>query len=81
MKPFAQNITGGIVVLGFMGTLLFVLAHYNVDLKDVALVLVGNLSAKFGTVVDYQYGSSAGSARKDEISARKDEIQLEKGDK
>jgi hypothetical protein len=74
MKPFVQNATGAVVVLGFMGTLLFVLAHYNVELKEVALVLVGVLAGKFGTVVDYQYGSSAGSARKDEI-------QLQKGEK
>lgn len=69
-----QRLIGTVVVLGFMGTLLFVLAHYNVELKEVALVLVGVLAGKFGTVVDYRYGSSMGSARKDEI-------QLQKGDK
>ncbi len=74
MKSLDQRVIGTVVVLGFMGTLLFVLAHYDVSLKEVALVLVGVLAGKFGTVVDYQYGSSAGSARKDEI-------QLQKGDK
>ena len=34
-------------------------------MKDVGLVLIGQLSMKFGTVVDYFYGSSAGSATKD----------------
>ena len=36
------------------------------SMKDVGLILLGQLSMKFGTVVDYFYGSSQGSANKSE---------------
>lgn len=34
------------------------------SMREVGLVLIGQLSMKFGTIVDYFYGSSAGSAAK-----------------
>lgn len=33
--------------------------------RDVALILVGSLASSFVTVVQWHYGSSSGSARKD----------------
>jgi hypothetical protein len=36
------------------------------------LILVGSLAAAFGAVVNYWFGSSSGSARKDELLAARD---------
>lgn len=37
--------------------------------KEPLLLLIGSLSAAFGAVVNWWFGSSSGSARKDELIA------------
>lgn len=63
-----RDLVGLIAVGGFVVVCMMVLRGVAIEpsMKDVALVLVGQLSGKFGTVVDYHYGSSAGSAAKDQ---------------
>ena len=39
--------------------------------REPLLLLIGSLSAAFGAVVTFWFGSSASSARKDEIIANK----------
>lgn len=62
----------GIVVLGFLWAVYYVLSGRVAGLKDTATVgmigtLVGYLSAKADTVVGYYFGSSASSDRKTEL--------------
>lgn len=40
--------------------------------REPLLILVGALAAQFGAVVQYWFGSSAGSAQKNELMARRD---------
>ena len=59
-----------LVVIGFISVLGLILFHpVNVtgEIADVFKILVGALSAKFGDVVQYNIGSSAGSKNKDDI--------------
>ena len=46
------------------------------------LILVGSLAAAFGAVVNYWFGSSSGSARKDELIAagRSGDVTITQGD-
>lgn len=62
-----RDIVGFLAVAGFCAVCILVLNGGAIEssMKDVGLVLLGQLSMKFGTVVDYFYGSSAGSAAKD----------------
>lgn len=39
--------------------------------REPLLILVGSLSAAFGAVVNYWFGSSSGSAHKNELLANK----------
>lgn len=67
-RNYAQYILAGIVVVGF-----FVVLGYMIYRdKTGADLLVGTLAAAFGGVIGYFYGSSAGSARKDELLAKND---------
>ena len=62
-----RDLVGLLAVGGFVAVCVIVLRGGVIDvtMKELALVLIGQLSMKFGTVVDYHYGSSAGSAAKD----------------
>lgn len=68
MKPreIAQYLLATVVVVGFFVVLAMML-HWQRAGSDI---LVGALSAAFGGVVGYFFGSSASSARKDELIAR-----------
>ena len=68
----AQALLGTAVVTGFF-VAFWVILHSSVEpaLRDVIMVLAGNLTAKFGSVVDYFFGSSSGSAEKTRIMADK----------
>lgn len=66
-RTIAQYVLAGIVIVGFfaiLGTMLW-------KDKSGADILVGGLAAAFGSVVGYFYGSSASSARKDELLAER----------
>lgn len=73
-SSWRRDLVGTIAVGGFVTVCVIVLSGsgvMDVSMKDVGLILVGQLAAKFSTVVDYHYGSSEGSARKDQIAADK----------
>ena len=65
----AQAVISIMVVVTF-GTLMFLLilrpVAIDASLKEVLLILVGVLASKFGSVVDYYMGSSAGSKHANE---------------
>lgn len=65
-------ILAGVIVIGFF-TLVFVLMKYAVPegSREVAFMLFGALAASFGSVVQYFFGSSKGSADKNAILAKK----------
>lgn len=67
-----------LVVIGFMGVLiLLIIRPLQIDsqIGDILKILIGSLGAKFGDVVQYHIGSSAGSRNKDEIIANSTPIQ------
>lgn len=64
----SEIIVSTIVVVGFISILvLLILRPFSVEEKVVSIlqVLVGTLAAKFGDVVQFHIGSSAGSKAKD----------------
>lgn len=66
-KP-GPTIISCLVVTGFMGVLvLLILKPLQIDTQigDILKILIGSLGAKFGDVVQYHIGSSAGSRDKD----------------
>lgn len=64
-RLIAQYVLAGIVLCGFF----IVLAVMLLWQRPGSDILVGSLAAAFGSVIGYFYGSSAGSARKDELRA------------
>ena len=44
----------------------------NTSMRDALLILIGSLGAAFGAVVNYFFGSSKGSADKNQLLADKD---------
>ena len=68
MSRWTPGFLGVAVTLGFFGTLAYMLGRPIPEVgRDVLLVLVGALAAKFSDIVSYHFGSSAGSARKTEL--------------
>ena len=61
-------ILGAIIVIGFFSIIAIV---FKLEMpqsnKDLGLIVIGALVAKFGDVVGYFYGSSKGSADKTEL--------------
>jgi drug/metabolite transporter (DMT)-like permease len=56
------------VLVGFFGAVWLVISHeVNASMRDALLILIGSLGAAFMSVVNYYFGSSSGSARKDEL--------------
>ncbi len=70
-KDIFQYSLGALIVIAI---LLLVYVVFTVELppanKDVALIVIGALVAKFGDVVAYFYNSSKGSAEKTEIISK-----------
>ena len=66
-----QYALGGLVVIGFFVLLtLLVLSAVPDTNKDLLNLVVGALIGSFATVVNYFYGSSAGSAAKNDLLAK-----------
>lgn len=67
VKSIYQLILGGIIVVCFFACvyLLITVEMPNAN-ENMLYILLGVLAAKFSDVVGYFYGSSAGSASKDE---------------
>lgn len=66
-------------VLAFAVTLGFFVDLYMLQtaqtagtMRDALLIMVGALGAGFATVLNYYFGSSTGSARKDELQAQRE---------
>lgn len=55
-----------LITLGFFGALALVYLIPAPDgvARDAVLILIGALGARWGTVVDWHFGSSSGSAQK-----------------
>lgn len=66
-KDIVQYILSGLVIAGFF-VLLFILAFANIpkENKDLLNMLLGAWIVSFTTVIQYHFGSSASSAKKDE---------------
>ncbi len=62
-----RDLIGIVAVGGFTAACVIILRGGVIDgsMKEVALVLLGQLAGAATTVVNYHYGSSAGSAAKD----------------
>jgi hypothetical protein len=76
MKPkdLFQYILGALIVIGFFALLyLLVKSAIPEPNKDLLNLVVGALIASFSMVVGYFYGSSAGSAAKNEMLTGKKE--------
>ena len=67
--PMLLGITANIGFFATVGFLLF--RTMPVESKDVLLLLLGALTATFKDVYGYYFGSSSGSAKKDDILNRK----------
>jgi TRAP-type C4-dicarboxylate transport system permease small subunit len=67
LGPAAVSI---MVVVAFMAVVMLLILHpidFSEKVATILNVLLGTLSAKFGDVVAYHIGSSAGSQSKDEL--------------
>ncbi len=65
-----------LVTLGFFGILGLMLAGvWKPTDNNALLILLGSLGTSWGAIVNFYFGSSAGSARKDELLAKSGPIQ------
>jgi uncharacterized membrane protein len=65
---------GALIIVGFFGLLYLLVTKTVPDVnKDLLNLVVGALIGSFATVVGYFYGSSAGSAAKNDIIAKQNE--------
>lgn len=65
-------VISALVVIGFMGVLVILIlkpTQVDAQIGDILKILIGSLGAKFGDVVQYHIGSSAGSRNKDDVIA------------
>lgn len=69
IKEFFMYILGIVIVIGFFGTLIFMISKDRYE-SEVNMI-VGALIGSFITVVGFFYGSSKGSADKTEIMNQK----------
>ena len=64
-KELYMYVLGGVIAVGFFGVLIVLLTvELPLPNKDMLLIMLGILGAKFSDVVSYFYGSSKGSADK-----------------
>jgi hypothetical protein len=74
-KDLVMYALGGLIVMAFFAVIyLLIFNESPMGNRDLLNILLGALMASFGNVVNYFYGSSAGSAAKNDIIAgRKNE--------
>lgn len=66
-REIAAYVIAGIIVVGFMLVQWWVLSHpVALEAKEIVLRTLGTLDALLVMVAQYLFGSSRGSARKDE---------------
>jgi len=69
-KDVAMYVLGGLITICFFVVLaLLIFVELPQSNKDLLNIILGALIGFEGSVVTYFYGSSAGSAKKDEIMA------------
>jgi hypothetical protein len=70
IKEIYQYALGALIALGFFAILyvVFIKAMPEAN-KDLGLLVIGALVAKFGDIVSYFFGSSKGSSDKNDIIA------------
>jgi len=67
-KDIYMYLLGALIVVGFFVILIVVFRKVMpVENKEIGLMVIGALVAKFGDVVNYFFGSSKGSADKTEL--------------
>ena len=70
VKSITPNILAVIIVTGFFGILIaMMLGLLTVSDQQALLILLGSLSAGFGAVLNFFFGSSRGSQNKDVLLA------------
>lgn len=68
MRDWSPSILGSLIILGFFGVLAAMMAfEMPATSKDVLQIMLGALGTMSASVVAYFFGSSAGSARKNEL--------------
>ena len=67
-----QGAVAFVVLVGFFGCIwLVVEREVSGFMRDALLILIGNLAAAFMAVVNYYFGSSSGSAQKNQLLVEK----------
>lgn len=62
-----------LILVGFFAAIwLAMTREVTASMRDALLILIGSLGAAFGAVVNYYFGSSSGSAQKNQLLADKD---------
>lgn len=67
----APVVVSTLVVIGFITVLVLLIVRpiaISAEIGDLLKILTGTLAAKFGDVVQYHIGSSAGSKDKDDLN-------------
>ena len=73
-KDLLMYVLGGLITLGFFALLaLLIFNPAPIENKDLLNITIGSLLTAFATVVSYFYGSSKGSADKNELLNKKQE--------
>jgi len=70
VRDLSTPVLSYLVVVAFFGVIYLVLTHsisVQAELRDVVMVLIGNLAAAFTQVLNFRFGTSAGSKDKTDI--------------
>jgi glycerol uptake facilitator-like aquaporin len=67
-----QALLAFVLTVGFFACIWMVTkTEVSSSMRDAMLILIGSLGAAFGAVVNYYFGSSSGSAQKNQLLAEK----------
>lgn len=71
VKDSTPKVLAAIITIGFLGVLCYMIAYGLPEQnRDSLLMMLGALSSGWGMMLAYYYGTSAGSAAKNELLAR-----------